>query len=139
MKGVDAMLQHLRIARPVRDLARTEDLYCNGLALHVIDRFADHDGFDGVMIGIPGAGYHFEFTVSRIHPVRPMPTPEDLVVFYVPEQPDWEQLVARMLGAGFKPVCSHNPYWDICGRTFEDCDGYRVVLQPQAWRHASAR
>ena len=24
-------------------------------------------------------------------------------------------------------------YWDRCGRTFEDLDGYRVVLQNAAW------
>jgi len=25
------------------------------------------------------------------------------------------------------------PYWDAHGRTFEDLDGYRVVLQNAAW------
>ncbi len=26
-----------------------------------------------------------------------------------------------------------NPYWDKLGRTFEDPDGYRVVLQNADW------
>jgi hypothetical protein len=34
-----------------------------------------------------------------------------------------------MLGAGFVPVSAVNPYWDRDGVTFEDPDGYRVVLQ----------
>ena len=38
-----------------------------------------------------------------------------------------------MLAAGFAPVASYNPYWDSSGRTFEDLDGYRVVLQREAW------
>jgi hypothetical protein len=34
-----------------------------------------------------------------------------------------------MTAAGYAPVASFNPYWDRSGRTFEDPDGYRVVLQ----------
>ena len=38
-----------------------------------------------------------------------------------------------MQAAGFKVVPSFNPYWDPRGRTFEDPDGYRTVLQQAAW------
>ena len=38
-----------------------------------------------------------------------------------------------MAAAGFRPVASYNPYWDRSGRTFEDVDGYRVVLENEAW------
>jgi hypothetical protein len=38
-----------------------------------------------------------------------------------------------MTSAGFREVPSNNPYWDLQGRTFEDIDGYRVVLQNAAW------
>lgn len=34
---------------------------------------------------------------------------------------------------GFPTVPSFNPYWDRQGVTFEDPDGYRVVLQNAAW------
>ena len=30
-------------------------------------------------------------------------------------------------------VPSHNPYWDVRGKTFEDLDGYRVVLEQAEW------
>ncbi|WP_420360213.1 hypothetical protein [Agrobacterium vitis] len=30
-------------------------------------------------------------------------------------------------------ITSYNPYWDNLGKTFEDPDGYRVVLQNSAW------
>lgn len=127
------MQHHLRIARPVGDLARSEALYRDGLGLRVIGRFADHAGFDGVMLGRAGAAWHFEFTQCRTHPVRPAPTPEDLTVLYVPDAAEWQAACARMLAAGFAPVASFNPYWDAVGRTFEDADGYRVVLQNAAW------
>lgn len=126
------MTHHLRIARPVRNLARTTAMYCQGLGLRVIDRFENHAGFDGVMLGTAGAGYHFEFTHCRAHPVVPAPTDEDLLVFYIPAVSEWQAACAGMLAAGFKQVASFNPYWDIRGRTYEDPDGYRIVLQQAA-------
>ena len=96
-------------------------------------RFEDHDGFDGVMLGAPGSGYHFEFTRSRAHPVAPTPTPEDLVVFYIPSEAEWQAACASMLAAGFRRVPAANPYWEARGRTFADPDGYRVVLERGAW------
>ena len=123
----------LRIARPVSDLARAERMYAQGLGLQRLGGFADHQGFDGVMLGLPGAGYHFEFTACRGHPVPPASTVEDLAVFYLPDAAQWEQRCQAMLAAGFRAVASFNPYWDARGRTFADGDGYRVVLQNAGW------
>ena len=102
----------LRIARPVLDLIASADMYCRGLGLQVIGRFEDHDGFDGVIVGVSGSSYHFEFTRCRSHPVAPCPTPEDLLVLYVPEHAEWQTRSDNMLTAGFKLVPSFNPYWD---------------------------
>ena len=127
------MLHHLRIARPVSDLALTKDMYCRGLGLRVIGSFEDHKGFDGVMLGAVGPDYHFEFTCYRKHPVRPAPTVEELTVFYVPSEAEWRAACASMLAAGFKRVTAFNPYWEARGRTYEDGDGYRIVLQRAEW------
>lgn len=127
------MATHVRIARPVSDLARAADMYCRGLEYVVLGSFEDHAGFDGVMVGPRGGAFHFEFTRCRAHPVAPAPTPEDLVVLYLPEADDWESACRRTVAAGFRAVASFNPYWDRRGRTFEDPDGYRVVLQNEAW------
>jgi YycE-like C-terminal domain/YycE-like N-terminal domain len=108
-------------------------MYCRGLGVRVLASFQDHEGFDGAMVGHPGGGYHFEFTHCRAHPVRPTPTAEDLAVFFVPGAAEWEGACARMNAAGFVAVASFNPYWDAQGRTFEDPDGYRVVLQRADW------
>ena len=129
------MQHHLRIARPVRDLARSSAMYRAGLQLSVVGSFDNHEGFDGVMLGRAGLGYHFEFTHCRTHPVAPQSTAEDLVVFYLPDRTDWLQTCAAMESAGFTRVASFNPYWDIQGATFEDPDGYRTVLQNAAWTH----
>ena len=63
----------------------------------------------------------------------PAPTAEDLAVFYIPVLSEWQSACTNMVAAGFKHVTSFNPYWDLRGRTFEDPDGYRVVLQNTAW------
>ncbi len=114
-------------------------MYCRGLGLHVIGGFENHDGFDGVMLGAEGSSYHFEFTRFNTHPVAPAPTPEDLVVLYMPAAAEWQAACAAMSAAGFKQVTSFNPYWEARGRTFEDPDGYRIVLQQAEWSNAGKR
>ena len=130
------MQPKVRIARPVSALERTVAMYVEGLGLAVIGRFEGHDGFDGVMLGKAGLDYHFEFTYCRGHPVQPNPTPEDLVIFYVPERAEWERKCQAMLDAGFMEVAPFNPYWGQRGRTFEDHDHYRVVLEEAEWEVA---
>lgn len=123
----------VRIARPTDDLDALVPFYRDGLGLEVLHRFKGHDGFDGMMLGAPGAPIHFEFTHAAAHAAGKAPTRDHLVVFYLPQIDGWRAAVARMRAAGFEPVVSMNPYWDRLGLTFEDPDGYRVVLQNAAW------
>jgi catechol 2,3-dioxygenase-like lactoylglutathione lyase family enzyme len=125
----------LRVARPSDDLDPLLKFYRDGLGFSLLYRFEDHDGFDGIMLGQEGAPYHFEFTRTRGHAAGRAPTMDNLVVFYLPDASAWRAAVARMRAAGFAPVASFNPYWDRQGVTFEDPDGYRVVLQNAAWAH----
>jgi hypothetical protein len=127
------MNAHLRIARPVSDPKRSAAMYKSGLSLEELASFAGHEGFDGVMLGNRGAGFHFEFTYCHHHPVSPAPTPEDLIVFYVPEERSWSERCQALIDAGFVEVEPLNPYWKILGKTFQDHDGYRVVIQRAGW------
>lgn len=128
-----ATAPHLRVARPTDNLEALLRFYEQGLGLAVLYRFEDHDGFDGVMLGQSGAPYHFEFTTKRGHIVGRAPTPDNLLVIYLPEVEHWQAAVQRLKEAGFDPVPAFNPYWDRAGVTFEDPDGYRIVLQNAAW------
>lgn len=123
----------LRVARPTDRLRDVVRFYVAGLGLEELGSFVDHDGFDGVMVGVPGAPYHLEFTHRHGHVVGGAPTRDNLLVFYLPDEREWQSAVDRMVAAGYAPVVSLNPYWDRSGRTFEDPDGYRVVLQNAAW------
>jgi hypothetical protein len=108
-------------------------MYCNGLGFAVLGRFQGHNGFDGVILGPAGGEYHLEFTCEKGHSAARAPTEENLLVFYVPDPDEWRMRCGCMHAAGFKSVASRNPYWDRQGRTFEDPDGYRVVIQQGNW------
>lgn len=134
MQGtVDLCRAHLRVARPTDDLAAVVAFYRDGLGLDVLYEFADHDGFDGVMLGRKGTAYHLEFTCRTGHRAGRARTSENLLVFYLPDEAEWWAAVDRLQRAGHQPVKASNPYWDKRGRTFEDPDGYRVVLQNESW------
>jgi len=123
----------LRVARPTDNIEALKSFYVDGLGLEVLYEFSDHDGFDGLMVGVPNCPYHFEFTKKYGHSVGRAPTTDNLLVFYLPDLEEWDHAVQRMKAAGFSPVASFNPYWDRSGRTFEDPDGYRIVLQNASW------
>ena len=130
----DLCRAHLRVARPTDDLAAVIAFYRDGLGFEVLSEFTGHDGFDGVMLGHRGAGYHLEFTHAAGHVAGRAPTPDNLLVFYLPDEAVWRAAVTRLEQAGHEAVAAFNPYWDRQGRTFEDPDGYRVVLQNANWR-----
>lgn len=119
---------HLRVARPTDNLAALLPFYRDGLGFELLLQFGEHDGFDGMMLGHKGLGYHLEFTSKKGHPAGKAPTQDNLLVFYLPDTEEFKAAVDRMNANGFAPVASFNPYWDQRGSTFEDPDGYRVVL-----------
>lgn len=123
----------LRVARPSRDLAAATRFYTNGLGLRLLGTFEDHAGFDGIMLGHPGWPYHLELTHRRDEPAVPASTDEDLLVFYLPDRSAWEEAVHRLRDVGAREVPASNPYWNVRGITFEDPDGYRLVLQNATW------
>ena len=123
----------LRIARPTDTLQALAEMYIQGLGLQIIGSFEGHDGFDGIILGHPESPYHLEFTQKAGHSAGKAPTQDNLLVFYLPDTQEWQASCTQMEAAGFVSVNSFNPYWDRHGRTFEDLDGYRVVLQNGFW------
>ncbi|KAL4724368.1 hypothetical protein ACLX1H_008982 [Fusarium chlamydosporum] len=126
---------HLRVARPTNNIDALLPFYVEGLGFEKIGEFQNHAGFDGLMLGHKGAGYHLEFTRKHEHDAGRSPTADNLMVFYLPEKEKFDQALARMKKVGIASVASFNPYWDECGKTFEDADGYRVVLANMKWSH----
>lgn len=126
-----------RIARPTDDIDALLPFYQAGLGLTLLHRFENHQGFDGIILGNDACPYHFEFTRAHAHKAGRSPTFDHLIVFYLPDKTVWNAAIRRMADSGFEPVRAFNPYWDVSGRTFEDPDGYRLVLQCAAWPESS--
>jgi catechol 2,3-dioxygenase-like lactoylglutathione lyase family enzyme len=124
----------LRVARPTEQLDAVLRFYRDGLGLQLLGQFEDHDGFDGIMLGSAGAPYHLEFTRRAGHSSGRAPTQDNLLVFYIPDSAQWQAALQRMRDHGYASVAAFNPYWDRLGCTFEDPDGYRIVLQNADWQ-----
>lgn len=123
----------MRVARPTDNLVKITDMYINGLGFKLLGRFEGHNGFDGSIIGHEQHNYHLEFTHHKGTTVGKAPTQDNLIIFYVTDAQVWQLCCEKMLSAGFVHVQSYNDYWDVIGKTFEDIDGYRVVLQNREW------
>lgn len=117
-----------RFARPTNQLDKVIAFYTKGLGLKIIGSFEKHDGYDGVMLGLPDEQYHLEFTQHESKSPVPAPTKENLLVIYFKDEHEYFKLVEKIKGIGAREVTPENPYWLGKSITFEDPDGWRIVL-----------
>jgi catechol 2,3-dioxygenase-like lactoylglutathione lyase family enzyme len=123
----------VRVARPTRDLDAAAAFYRDLLGLPVLGSFEDHDGFSGLILGLPDASRQLELVAAP--GAEPAPTAEDQLVLYLGSPEHVEAVAERIHGAGHEPGASPNPYWANVGAVcFVDPDGYWLVLSPQSWR-----
>jgi hypothetical protein len=94
-----------------------------------IGGFHDHDGYEGVFLGLPGTGAHLELTAGGGQEA-PSPHLESLLVLYLGDDEAVQAVVTRL---SVNPIPPANPYWEEHGLTVEDPDGFRVVLVPERW------
>ncbi|MFC4777314.1 VOC family protein [Paenibacillus sp. GCM10023252] len=118
-----------RVARPTHQLNKIVDFYTNGLGLNIVGSFQNHDGYDGVMLGLPSINYHLEFTQHEHAIPIPPPSEDNLLVFYIPNLESRDEVVSRIISMGYPVVEPENPYWKLNGITICDPDGWRIVLQ----------
>jgi catechol 2,3-dioxygenase-like lactoylglutathione lyase family enzyme len=118
----------IRIARPTARLEEVLRFYKEGLGLPEIASFQAHAGYSGVMLGMPDARYHLEFTQHIDSQPCPPPDKDHLLVFYLPDTAQRDAVVKRLYAMGYEAVAPENPYWNAHGITIEDPDGWRIVL-----------
>jgi catechol 2,3-dioxygenase-like lactoylglutathione lyase family enzyme len=141
---------HIRIARPTRNIRQARRFYTDGLGMEELYRVtpedAAHEGTehvdDLVMLGWPNASWHLELVLDHTKDAEnvclPQPTVEDLLVVYV-NGPIDRDAVKKLVTAGGKEVRPKNPYWEEWGVTVEDPDGYRIVLSQRQWANEEVR
>lgn len=117
-----------RVARPTDKLPEIITFYKEGLGLRIVGSFEDHDGYDGVMFGLPDVQYHLEFTQHVHGSPCPAPSKDNLLVFYIPDLASVQEIAERLHNMGYPEVEPENPYWRNKGVTLEDPDGWRIVL-----------
>ncbi|KAF9347317.1 hypothetical protein BGX34_003245 [Mortierella sp. NVP85] len=129
--------------------------YQTALGLDLIASFDNHRGFDGRILSLPSgspgipAPWHLEFTYHHGNSGKAegeeqghspntqesfrAPTQDNLLVLYLKDRAEVEAKKKRMEEFGYEAVESVNPYWDDHGFTFEDPEGWRVVLSWLEW------
>lgn len=127
------MIAAMRTARPTVDIDRARDFYEQVVGLPVLWSFTDHDGFDGIILGVPDQTAQLEL-VRAPHHVIPSPTIEDALVLYC-EPATAADIIGRLRTASVQEVPNDdrglNPYWPRTGATtFIDPDGYRLIISP---------
>ncbi|AZK93279.1 MULTISPECIES: VOC family protein [Streptomyces] len=132
----------VRFARPTAAYDEVVAFYGDGLGLPVIAEWRDHEGYDGVVFGLPGTGVQLEITQHGTPPGPggpggtptpwiPAPHPENQLVLYLDGAAARDEAAAGLRARGHVPVPPANPYWARYGAVlFEDPDGWLVVLAP---------
>ncbi len=118
----------VRIARPTDRLKQIVHFYENGLRLKRVAEFSGHEGYTGVVYGLPHVRYQLEFTSHEEGSPGQAPTTDNLLVFYIPSKEELQKVAERLHRMGYKEVEPENVYWKERGVTIEDPDGWRVVL-----------
>lgn len=117
----------LRTARPTNALEPLRRFYVNGAGLTVKSSFTGHEGFDGLILSAGDASWEIELVVEAGVQAPRAPSHEHLLVLSLPAK-EVERRAERMEALGYEPVKPNNPWWARHGVTFEDPDGYQLVL-----------
>ena len=116
-----------RLARHTSDLQRITSFYCDLLDFEILGEFQDHDGYDGIFIGLRDADWHFEFTTSESAQLNKTGA-DDLLIFYTGSDSEMEHFSEKFKVAGIEREIPKNPYWQAHGFMYMDSDGYRIII-----------
>jgi len=116
-----------RLARHTKNLQLIVDFYCTILGLEILGSFENHENYDGIFIGKPNSDWHLEFTVSDEMP-KHQADEDDLLVFYPENEDEFEEIIAKFKSNNIQSITSKNPYWNANGVTYNDPDGFRIVI-----------
>jgi len=116
-----------RYARHTTELISIETFYTQIAGLQNLGGFQNHDGYDGLFLGIPGQDWHLEFTRSEGKPENKFDE-DDALVFYLSSEKEFSLTRERILKNNIRLEAPKNPYWSKNGIMISDPDGYKVIF-----------
>lgn len=116
-----------RYARHTSDLRRIEDFYTRIVQLEKLGEFKNHFAYDGIFLGLPGADWHLEFTVSNHKPTDQYDD-DDIIVFYVHSVTEMDELKYLLQKSNIQTEKPRNPYWSENGIMVSDPDGHNLIF-----------
>ncbi|WP_342646704.1 VOC family protein [Mucilaginibacter sp. CSA2-8R] len=117
----------LRIARHTQHLQNIINFYVDVMGLQILGKFNDHNGYNGIFLGLSEHDWHLEFTTSAEAPQH-QTDEDDLLVWYAASQQEYEEINQRFVQHAITPITAKNPYWNDNGTTYTDPDGFRIVI-----------
>jgi catechol 2,3-dioxygenase-like lactoylglutathione lyase family enzyme len=120
----------VRFVRATGRLDECVRFYRDLLGLAVLAEFRGHEGYDGVVFGLPDAGVQLELVHPPAAELRAA-SAEDQLVFYLGDADAVSTATSPLHERGLRPVSTENPYWNERGAVaFEDPDGFVVIFAP---------
>ena len=116
-----------RCARHTQKIESLIYFYTSVLNFEILGKFKNHNGYDGVFLGLPNQDWHLEFTYSN-HKANHHSDIDDLIVFYLDSEEEIKTIIDRAQQADILPITSQNPYWNVNGIELTDLDGFGVIL-----------
>ncbi len=121
---------NFRYARHTQKIESLIYFYTSVLNFEVLGEFKNHDGYDGVFLGIKGENWHLEFTQNEEKP-RSVFDDDDILVFYPTTKKSYDEILENLKKFEVPLLEPKNPYWKNKGVCFEDCDHYKIVVSKE--------
>ena len=119
-----------RYARHTHKIESLIYFYTSVLNFEILGKFENHDGYDGVFLGIKGENWHLEFTQNEEKPQSRFDD-DDALVFYPKTQESYDKILDNLKKFEVPLLEPKNPYWRDKGVCFEDCDHYKIIISKE--------
>ena len=125
----------LRTARHTNNLDAIRNFYVEILGLRELGAFENHDGYDGIFLGIENSDWHLEFTISSEKAVHTFAA-DDFLVFYPKTQTSYDIIIKQIESRHLKIHSPRNPYWKNNGILIKDPDGFGIIVSNLKIKHS---
>lgn len=116
-----------RFARHTQKIESLVYFYTSVLNFEILGKFQNHDGYDGVFLGIKGENWHLEFTQNGEKPLSKFDE-DDVLVFYPKTKKTYDEILENLKKFEVPILEAKNPYWKDKSVCFEDCDHYKIIV-----------